>query len=539
MTGKTSSGSTYDGVKWVFDDSTLADPHGHGQRAVDFVKALRHPKSSLPGHAFQLDRWMERIVRRVYGDTDENGRRRVKTVFLMVGRGNRKTTLAGALCALHTFGPERQPNGRLYSAANSREQAAVCFEELAGIVRAHPRLVEACNVQDTLKRVTHGKSGARYAALSSEAKNAHSLTPLFCLVDELHEFTKPDLFDAIRTGLNKSPGSLLFIATTAGVGQTSIAYDMFAYALKVQRGEIDDPTFLPIIFQPDKDDDWRDEAVWHRTNPGLAHGYPDLDALRTYVREAEHRPAQREAFKRLHLGVWLDGAAEPEWDMAVWDENAGAVSLDELEGNRAWLAVDLSKQRDLTAVAIAIERTDEPLAIHVQSFAPEEKVRQRNGTDGVPYPLWREQGHLTACPGDIVDRGMVEAYVRELCERFDVQEINFDRWSAREMMESLDRDGFPVIEFPQTIGTYTPAINAFERAMFERRLAHGGNPLLRWAVSNVVLYSDSSGNRRPDKKRAIDRIDPAVAVIMAAGRALAGGTKRSAYDTLDVEDLNF
>jgi phage terminase large subunit-like protein len=535
----TNSGLTYEGVKWVFDDSPLPDPDGKGERAVAFIKALRHPKSTLPGHAFQLDRWMERIVRRCIGDTDSDGVRKIKTVFLMVGRGNRKTTLAGALSALFTFGPERTPGGRAYSVANSREQASICFDELAGIVRAHPRLVEACTVQDTLKRVTHAKSGARYGALSSEAKNAHGLTPAFALVDELHEFTKPDLYDAIKTGLNKTAGSLLFIATTAGVGQTSIAYDVYQYALKVQRGEIVDPSFLPIIFQMEKDDDWQDEAMWHRTNPGLAYGYPDIDGLRNYVRECEYRPGQREAAKRLHFGQWLDGAAEPAWDMAIWDQNANAVDLDELEGARAWLAIDLSKQTDLSAVGIAIERPDNRIAVHVQAFAPEEGIRRRAGIDAVPYPLWRDQGLLTACPGDVVDRGMIEAYVRDLCERFDVQEINFDRWSAREMMEALDRDGMPVVEFPQTIGTFTPAINAFERGMFERRLEHGGNPLLRWAVSNVVLYSDASGNRRPDKKRAPDRIDPAVCAIMACGRALAGNTKRSAYDTLDVEDLNF
>lgn len=146
---------------------------------------------------------------------------------------------------------------------------------------------------------------------------------------------------------------------------------------------------------------------------------------------------------------------------------------------------------------------------------------------------------MTACPGDVVDRGMIEAYIRDLCDRFDVQGIYFDRWSAREVMESLDRDGLPVNEFPQTIGAYTPAINAFERAMFERRIAHGGNPMLRWNISNVVLYADGSGNRKPDKKRATDRIDMAVASIMAAGRALAGNSERSAYETLDLADLYF
>lgn len=529
-------------TRWLFDESEIPDPMGKGAAAVEWIGALKHPRSAAPGRRFQLDRWQRRIVQRVVGDVDENGQRRIKTVFLMVGRGNRKTTLAGALCALFTFGPERIPNGRVFAAANSREQAALTHDELAGICRSHPRVLEATTIQDTLKRISHPKSGSRFAALSSEAKNAHGLTPApFCFIDELHEFTKADLYDALTTGLNKSPNTLLFIATTAGVGTTSAAYNVYEYALRVARGQVVDPSFLPIIFQMEPGDDWADEEVWFKTNPGLSctPPYPDLDGLRKFAREASHRPAQREAMKRLHLGEWLDGAAEPAWDMAIWDENAEPVDLDELEGSRAWIAVDLSKQTDLTAVAIAIERPDNHVALRVQSFAPEEGIRRRAGVDGAPYPLWREQGYLTACPGDIVDRGMVEEYVRSLCERFDVAEINFDRWSAREMMESLDRSGLPVVEFPQTIGTYTPAINAFESAMFERRLEHGGNPLLRWAVSNVVLYSDASGNRRPDKKRAPDRIDPAAAAIMAVGRALAGNTKRSAYDVMDVEDLNF
>lgn len=110
---------------------------------------------------------------------------------------------------------------------------------------------------------------------------------------------------------------------------------------------------------------------------------------------------------------------------------------------------------------------------------------------GAPHPLWQEQGYLTACPGDIVDRDMVEDYVRQLCTRLAVQEIAFDRYAAGEMMNRLDADGLPVVEFRQNFSIYTPAINAFERAMFERRLVHGGNPLLRWAVGNVVLAADT------------------------------------------------
>ncbi len=522
--------------EWLFDDSPIPDPHGKGERAVTFLRALRHPKSTAPNRQFQLDRWQERLVRKVYGDTLPDGTRRIKTVFALIPRGNRKTTLGAALCMLH-LGPERIPGSQVVSAAVDRDQARIALDEMKGVIGAHTRLVEAFQVQDTKSRITHRKSSAFYRAMSADAATAHGRTPVFALVDELHAWKKRDLWDAIKTGLVKTPGSLLAVITTAGVGRENVAYDMYSYARQVALGAIEDESFLPILFEAGPDDDWRDEALWHRVNPGLSctPPYPDLAGLRQMVREAEHRPADREMFRQLHLNVWLDGAAEPAWDMAIWDEGAEPVDLHALRHSRAWIGVDLSRQTDLTAVAAAIELSDGRFALHVQSFAPEAGVRRRADVDGAPYPLWVEQGHLTPCPGDIVDRDVVEDYVRSLCDQFAVQEIAFDRYAAGEMMRRLDEEGLPVVEFRQNFSIYTPAINAFERAMFERRLVHGGNPLLRWAVGNVVLDTDAAGNRRPNKSKSTDRIDPAVASIMAVGRAMANDGTR--FITLMPEEL--
>lgn len=176
-------------------------------------------------------------------------------------------------------------------------------------------------------------------------------------------------------------------------------------------------------------------------------------------------------------------------------------------------------------------------ALHVQSFAPEEGIRKRADVDHAPYPQWAEEGYLTPCPGDLVDLDMIEGYILDLHSKFKLQEVAFDRKLAGRMMRSLDDRGVPVVDFPQTIMHFAPAVNDFERLFLERQIAHGGNPLLRWSMGNVVLYRDANNNRRPDKGRSIDRIDPVVASIMAASRAVAGASKRSPYETMSVEDL--
>src|SRR5258705_1334052 len=133
---------------WLFDDSPIDDPLGHGERVVTFLRRLRHPKSLASRHAFQLDPWQERIVRRVYGPRNANGTRIVKTVVLLLPRGNRKTSLAGALSLLHTIGPERRPGGEAIFAASDRQQAGLGFREAAGIIRQHTRLLKATRIYD-------------------------------------------------------------------------------------------------------------------------------------------------------------------------------------------------------------------------------------------------------------------------------------------------------------------------------------------------------------------------------------------------------
>ncbi len=515
---------------WLFDDSPIPDPHGKGERAVRFLKACRHPKSTLPGRAFQLDRWQERLIRRIYGDTLPDGTRRIKTVFALIPRGNRKTTLGAAMSLLH-LGPERIPRSQVMSAAVDRDQARIALEEMVGVIRAHPRTEEAFAVQDTKSRITHTKSGAFYRAMSADAATAHGRTPVFALVDELHAWKKRDLWDAIKTGLVKTPGSLLVVTTTAGIGHENLVYEQYKHAKAVATGHIKDESFLPVLFETGPDEDWKDEDIWYRVNPGLScvPPYIDIVRMRGDAAAAEHKPAEREAFKQLHLNVWLDGAANPEWSLDVWDENAGDIDMDALHGRPAWVSVDLAKRIDLAAVGVAIPLDDGRTALHVQSFCPEGAVRRR--ADDVPYALWRDQGWLTVCPGDTIDLAMIEDHIRGLADRFQIEEVAFDRWHAQDMMKSLEGDGYPVAEFPQNIATFARPVIDFEAAMFERTLLHDGNPLLRWAVGNVVLYTDASGNRRPLKERSVDKIDPAVAAIICVGRAAQGASGRSSYDS--------
>jgi len=386
--------------------------------------------------------------------------------------------------------------------------------------------------------ITYRKHNVVYEALSSDAKNAHGRTDVAAFWDEGWAETKNDLLEAVETGLNKSPNTLLMSASTSGIGQLGPFWQRLDHARKVADGRISDETFLPILFEAPSDVDFRsDEWLW-ATNPGLQHGYPNLKKLLRYREKCEHSPADRASFLRLHLSVHLDGAANPEWDLAIWDEGHGHIDLESLRGRKAWIGVDLSKRIDLSAVACAIELDDDKFALHVMAFSPEAQLRQRASVDSAPYTQWRDEGWLIATEGDIVDYGTVENYIRMLNDMFDLREVVFDVAMAREMMESLESSGIPVAAFPQTLMNFAKPVDTFEDLFLNRRLVHD-SPCLRWAVGNVVMMRDQNDNRRPHKGKAADRIDPAVASIMACSRAAQGASGRSSYDDAPDDFLAF
>jgi phage terminase large subunit-like protein len=526
---------------WIYDNSPIPDPLGHGERAVTFLKRLRHPASTAQGRSFQLHDWQERIVRRIYGPRHPDGSRIVKTVMLLLPRGNRKTSLAAALALLHLFGPETRPAGQVIFAACDREQASIGFKEAANIIRQDRRLLNAVTIRDAFnskKQITFGRNGSTLTALASDGGAAHGLTPSFTLIDEIHAWRGRDLWEAIKSGQAKTDDTLMVIATTAGRGSEGLAADLFGYALKVATGEIVNPEFLPVLFMAEPGDDWQDEAVWQRVNPGLAHGFPSLSGLRALAKEAEGNPAELASFRQFNLNIWQANSRDPLFDLTTYEARRFDDDPADLDGLPAYIGVDMSVSGDLTAVAIAFRHADGQISLRARVFVPEDGLRERTARDGAPYRRWADDGLITLCPGPIIDNDMVEDHVRELCADHDVQEVAFDPHLARVAMQHLHDDGLPVFAFPQRPLTMGVAAGDLERIVTGRLIRHDGCPVLRQHFGNVVTSRNpTTGLVRMHKASTASRIDAAVASAMAVSRAVTAHNTKSRYASPEVSGL--
>lgn len=508
---------------WLFDNSPIPDPFGYGERAVRFCLANRHPKSGLPKRAFELLPPQERIIRAIYGPRNPDGTRIVKNAVMMMPRGSRKTSLGAILANLHLYGPERVNGGQVILAAHDREQARIAFEECAGIILDHPAVKARTRILDSRHIIKDRKSRSVLRAVSSDARAQNGRTPSFVLFDEIHAWKKPDLYGVLRTGLSKTKGSLQVVISQAGRGQENIAFEIFDRARRVATGEIVDPGTLPILLETPADADWKDEAVWHRVNPGLADGFPDIDALRQEAREAEHSPYLLAQFKNDHLNIWLNHSNAPLFDMSIYDALAGEIDLAELIELPCYVGVDLALNGDLTAIVAAWRHDDGQITIMPWFFLPAEGLAERAERDQLPYVEWQRQGVLLTTPGTVTDLtagGLVEQHIRELCATYDVREILFDRMFGKPMMQRLYDDGLPAIEHGQHSAAMAPAIAELERAVLGGTLRHSGHPILRQHFDSVAVTVGDTDIKRLHKAKRSDHIDGAIAAAMAVGRAV-------------------
>ncbi|MFN3312805.1 MAG: terminase large subunit [Hyphomonas sp.] len=508
-----------------------------------FLRALCHPASTLPGRKFQLYPWQERIIRAIYGPRDILGNRIVRDVFLLIGRGNRKTSLAAAMALLHLLGPEKVPNGQAIFAAADREQAGIGFREAADIVRMMPTLTRATKIYDAFnsaKMIRSGLDGSTLKAVASDGRAQHGTTPTFVLVDEIHAWRANgrELWQALQTGMAKRPGGLTVTATTAGRGREGLAAERYAYARKVALGKIIDPSFLPIMFEMQDDDDWTDETVWHRCNPGLADGFQDIGKLRIDAKRAEIDLSAMYDFQQYHLCRWMGNSTAPLFNFDEYDARAFKDDEADLEGLPCYLGVDYAQSGDLAAIVAAWRHDDGQVTIKPWFFVCGERLEDRERLEQTPYRQWINEELIIKAAGPIITQEEVAAKVHEICAQHEVEQVRYDPSRFQAMATKMYSDGLPMLEMRQYLSIMGPANGELIRAVNGRIIRHDGNPVLRHHFDGVAAVERNGliWMSKADQKRG--HIDGAIAASMAVSSAVTAHDTKSRYESSEVSGLS-
>lgn len=505
---------------------------------IEFFSLLRHSKGRWAGTPFELSPWQQFLVGSLFGWKRQDGTRRFRVAYDELPRKNGKSTIAAGLGLLLAFFDD-EPGAEVYCVATKRDQAKIVFNESKRMVETTPALKRRIAVLTANMHVR--ESSSKLQPLGADADSTDGLNPSGVIIDELHAHKTSALVDVLQSASGARAQPLRFEITTAGFDRLSVCWKHHDYSIKVLEGIVEDDTWFAFIAAADEGDDWREAGTWQKANLNLGVSvYPDY--LEAECRRAEKIPGEQNTFRRLHLNQWTEQSSRAI-DMAVWDAAAGEVLEERLEGQPCMAALDMASTNDLAAevklfgpdaegfydVLCRFWIPEASIAVG-QSRRPEEIRRQ--------LAEWVEQGWITATPGNVTDYDFVEKAILEGGVRFRLRELAFDRWNVTQLITHLQDEWgtgesatIKVIDVGQGFASMAGPTKEFLRLVADGKIRHGGNPVLRWMVSNLALKQDPAGNLKPDRESSGDKIDGVVALVMALGRSMVAPAKsESIYD---------
>ncbi len=493
-------------------------------RALSFFAFLVHSKGEWAGEALELAGWQRFVVGSLFGWKRADGSRRFRSAYVEVARKNGKSTL-GAGLGLYCLIADQEPGAEVYSAATTRDQAKIVFDEAERMVKASAPLSRRVT---TFRNNLHiAGTASRFRPLSSDWNTLDGLNIHCAIVDEVHAHPNRELWDVIETSVGARRQPLILAITTAGTEALSVCGTLHDYSRQLLTGALEDDTLFPYVAALDEGDAWNDPSVWVKANPNLGVSVK-LESISDQCARAESEPASQNAFRRLRLNQWV-GASSRFLDLAEWDACAGELDPRELEtlleGRAGYVGLDLASTIDLAALALVFPPEDSggKFECLFRIFMPEEAALdpERRRRDRVPYDAWVERGWIHATPGNVIDYAWIRRELEILGDRFSILQVGYDPWNATQFATELEEEaGLSMVPIRQGYASLSNPTKELAKLVRSGGLRHAGHPVLRWMVDNLVTVEDPSGNLKPDRRKSRHKIDGAVALVMALDRAL-------------------
>jgi phage terminase large subunit-like protein len=454
-------------------------------------------------HRSMLFGWVEKAT----------GFRRFRVSYLEVPRKNGKS-VGAAIDGLYFFAADGEYGAEAYSGAVTEKQAWEVFRPAKQMAERTPEFLEQFGVQVNAKSLTILKTGARFEPIIG--KPGDGASPSLSITDEYHEHPDSAQFDTMVTGMGARQQPLADVITTAGEDIGGPCYALRERVQKMLEGAKDERLF-GIIYTIDEGDDWTSEVALRKANPNF-----DVSVSGSYLRE-QQRAAINDArlqnvFKTKHLDVWCS-ARSPFMNMEWWHRcEDPTLTPEQFVGEPAAFGADLASRLDLTSVVRVFRREIEgephyyAFGRHYVPRAAVDDPKNRH------YQGWAHSGHLTATEGNDTDYDVLAKDVLEDGKLHSLALFLADPWNCRAVTDILKREGIDekaVLEVPQQVQHLSAPMKDLEAAVCAGRFHHTGDPVLTYAVSNVTVRPDANENIFPRKDRPENKIDPAVALVLA------------------------
>ncbi|AOM40015.1 terminase large subunit [Xenorhabdus hominickii] len=515
------------------------------ERAAKFIQLLPHTKGewAFKRMPITLEPWQLFIVCSAFGWVHKGSRlRRFREVYTEIPRKNGKSAISAGV-ALYCFTCDDEFGAEVYSGATTEKQAWEVFRPARLMCKRTPLLIEAFGIEVNASNLNRPADGARLEPLIGNPGDGQS--PSCAIVDEYHEHDTDDLYTTMLTGMGARRQPLMWAITTAGYNIEGPCYDKRREVIEMLAGNVPNDELFGLIYTVDEGDDWTSPAVLRKANPNMGVSvYADF--LLSQQQRALNNPRLASVFKTKHLNIWVS-AREAYFNMVSWKQcEDTSLTLEQFEGQPCYLAFDLARKLDMNSMARLFTREIEGKR-HFYSIAPRFWVpydtvysveQNENRRSAERFQKWVAMDLLTVTEGAEVDYRYILEEAKLACHLNPVNEAPIDPFGATGLSHALADEGINPIIITQNFTHMSDPMKELEAAIQSGRFHHDGNPIMAWCIGNVVgkTLGGNDDIVRPIKEQKDSKIDGAVALIMAMGRAILH-EEPDFLSNLDPDDL--
>lgn len=466
-------------------------------RPIEFIERFcKQSKGEWSGKPVKLLLFQKAFISALFGFVDSKGLRKYKETFFLVGRKNGKSTLLSGL-SLYMLTADKEPGAEVYSIATKKDQAKIIFNESLNMVKQSPELRKLLKKRKT--DLYFSNTMSKFEPLGKNSDSFDGLNSHMVVMDELHAVKDRNLYEVMKQSMSARRQPLLVMITTSGTVQGCIYDDMYEYASKVADGIIKDDIFLPIMYELDDKEEWKDEKAWLKANPSLGKikKYSDL---KEKVERAKVDPKTLSGVlcKDFNIKQTLNSA----WLTFDQLNNEETFNLEAFKGSYCIFGADLSKTLDLTSVTMLIPGKKKNY-VHQMYWLPKDNFYEHIQDGKIPYDKWYEMGLLRLCEGNQINYSDITQWILEMVNTYEITPlwVYYDSWSASYWVDEMQSYGFNMVKCIQGMKTLSLPLDKLEADLEAKKVIYNNNPLLKWCLSNTCCKIDVNGNRMPIKSQ--------------------------------------
>lgn len=449
----------------------------------------------------------------IYGFYKENGRRLIRDALLFVPRKYSKTTSVASIAINDLLFGDR--NAQAYVAANSYDQAKICFNVIREILKAHDKRLRHFKINREL--VTNKRKGRPSSArcLASDADKLDGLNASVVIVDEYAQAASADLKNVLTSSMGVRENPLTVVITTASDKLNGPFVEMLESYKAILRGEIENDSIFAHIFEPDVDDAEDDPNTWKKVQPHMGITVQS-DFYEMEYQKALLTSADMLTFRNKLLNIFAQDNTKAWFSQDQISALAKKIDIDKIENRPdCMVAVDLSVCDDFSAVAYNIYNSESRnLHTHIDYYFPEGALKDHPNKQ--LYEGWIKAGHLKTTPGKVIDYKVIVNDILLRNNTLKILKIGYDPYKSREFINLLAAAGAKNVLEPvkQTYGTFTSPVESFEIAANLAKISFNVNPITWYCFGNAVMDEDRLENKKPIKRSQYEKIDGVITTLM-------------------------